>query len=65
MLKFTKRGLAWPYKPIIPVLGRQRQVELCEFKANLNYVVSCRIPRYEDPVSKTKILTANEMALAT
>jgi hypothetical protein len=25
------------YIPLIPALGRQRQVDFCEFKANLDY----------------------------
>ena len=28
--------------PLIPALGRQRQVDLCEFKANLVYKTSSR-----------------------
>ena len=27
----------WRYRILIPALGRQRQVELCEFKASLVY----------------------------
>ena len=29
----------WWYIPLIPALGKQRQVDLCEFKASLNYRV--------------------------
>ena len=31
--------------PLIPALGKQRQVDLCEFKASLVYQVSSRIAR--------------------
>ena len=31
--------------PLIPALGRQRQVALCEFEANLVYRVSSRTVR--------------------
>jgi hypothetical protein len=43
--------------PLIPVLGRQRQTDLCEFKASLIYRLSSRIARatQRNPVSnKTK-----------
>lgn len=33
------------YMHLIPVLRRQRQVELCDFKASLNYVVNCSTAR--------------------
>ena len=32
------RELRWG-KPLIPALGRQKQVDLCEFEANLVYIV--------------------------
>jgi hypothetical protein len=35
----------WWCTPLTPVLGRQRQVDLCEFEANLVYVVSSRTAR--------------------
>ena len=31
--------------PVIPALGRQRQADLCEFKASLIYSVSSRTAR--------------------
>jgi hypothetical protein len=42
--------------PLILALGRQRQVNLCEFKASLVYIVSSRIARapQRNPVSKNK-----------
>ena len=42
--------------PLIPALGRQRQVDLCEFEASLVYRVSSRTARatQRNPVSKTK-----------
>jgi hypothetical protein len=45
----------WWHRPLIPALGRQRQRELCEFKAILVYIVSFRIARsyIEKPCLKT------------
>ena len=42
--------------PLIPVLGRQRQEELCEFKASLVSKVSSRTARAtkKDPVLKNQ-----------
>ena len=42
--------------PLIPALGRQRQADLCEFKASLVYSVSSRTARatQRNPVSKKK-----------
>lgn len=69
VLNFIKRGLAWPYMPLIPVLQRQRQVELCEFKISLNYVLSCMTARAlcKETLSQKQTYwpTVNEMALAT
>ena len=31
--------------PLFPILGRQKQADLCEFKASLVYRASCRIAR--------------------
>ena len=40
--------------PLIPALGRERQVDLCEFEASLVYRVSSRTVRdtQRNPVSK-------------
>jgi hypothetical protein len=35
----------WCWMPLIPPLGRQRQVNLCEFEASLVYRVSSRTAR--------------------
>ena len=42
------------YAPLIPTLGRQRQVDFCEFEASMVYIVSSRPARatQRDPVSK-------------
>jgi hypothetical protein len=42
--------------PLVPVLMKLTQVDLCEFKASLIYMVNptARIP-YRGPVSKIKI----------
>ena len=39
---------------MIPALGRQRQVDLCEFEASLGYIVSSRTAwaTQRNPVSK-------------
>jgi hypothetical protein len=31
--------------PLVPALGRQRQVDICEFKASLIYIESSRLAR--------------------
>jgi hypothetical protein len=36
---------AWWCTPIFPALGRQRQEDLCEFEASLDYIVSSRTAR--------------------
>ena len=41
----TRRIARWWFMPLIPVLGRQRQVDLREFKASLVYRVSSRTVR--------------------
>jgi hypothetical protein len=48
---------------LIPALGRQRQVDLCEFKASLVYIVSFRTARatYRDPISKDKKQTRKKL----
>ena len=42
--------------PLIPAFGRQRQVDVCEFKASLVYRVSSRTTRatWRNPVLKNK-----------
>jgi hypothetical protein len=44
------------YTPLLPVLGRQRQEDLCEFEASLVYIMSSRTARaiWRDPISKEK-----------
>jgi hypothetical protein len=62
---FKKDNTTWPWHlmPLIPALGRkrQRQADLCEFKANLVYRVSSRTAKaaQRDPASKTKTKTDN------
>jgi hypothetical protein len=45
---------------LIPALGRQRQVDLCEFKASLAYTLSSRTASatQRNPVLKKKIKNA-------
>jgi hypothetical protein len=42
----------WPCTPLIPVLQRQRQADLCELEASLVYISSSRLARatQRDPV---------------
>lgn len=35
-------GWAWQCTLLIPALGRQRQVDLCETEASLDYIASSR-----------------------
>jgi hypothetical protein len=44
---------AWWRRPLIPALGRQRQVN-SEFKASLAYRVNSRTATQRNPVSKNK-----------
>ena len=43
--KKTLQGWVWWHTPLVPAFGRQRQVDLCEFKASLVYRVSSRTSR--------------------
>jgi hypothetical protein len=45
ILKLGFSGQTWWCTPLIPALGRQRQVDLCEFEASLLYKVSYRTAR--------------------
>ena len=48
--------------PLIPALGKQRQVDLSEFEASLVYKASfktARIVTQRNPVSKTKTTNKN------
>ena len=40
--------------PLIPVLGKQRQTDLCEFKASLVYITSSRPARDTETLSQKK-----------
>ena len=42
MPKKPHSGRLWWPTALIPAFRRQRQVDLCEFKANLVYIVSSR-----------------------
>ena len=41
-LRITHNDCVWRCTPLIPALGGQRQVELCEFQASLICIVSYR-----------------------
>jgi hypothetical protein len=43
-IKIITLGQCW-HTPLIPALERQRQVDLCEFKASLVYRVNSRISK--------------------
>jgi hypothetical protein len=51
----------WWHRPLAPALGRQRQVDFCEFEDSLVYIVSPRTAKamYKDLVSKKKKLKKN------
>ena len=42
MLKYVNAPGIWWLTPLIPALGRQRQMDLCEFEASLVYRASSR-----------------------
>ena len=49
--------------PLIPALGRQRQVDLCEFEARLVYRVNSKIgskATQRNPLSKNKTKPKNK-----
>ena len=39
----------WWHTPLIPALGRQRKMDLCEFKATLGYLKLNQTKRETDP----------------
>lgn len=45
MVKIKEQGQAWWCTPFIPALEKQRQVNLCEFKAIPVYIASSKITR--------------------
>ena len=45
---------------LIPAFGRQRQVDLCEFKASLFYIASFRLARIRYCLKKMKHSPTNE-----
>ena len=51
--------------PLIPALKRQRQADLCEFKASLGYIEFQDSPGYiqRDPVRAKETISAGELAL--
>jgi hypothetical protein len=53
--------------PLIPVVGRQRLANLCEFKASLVYRVSSRTEKatQRNPVSKKKTKTKTKKTTKT
>jgi hypothetical protein len=55
-LRFQKPTICWMWQSmlLIPALRRQKQAELCKFKASLTYIVSSRTARViqRGPVSK-------------
>jgi hypothetical protein len=59
---FKESGRRW-HTPLVPALGRQRQVDLCEFEVSLVYRVSSRIVKAKrrDPVLKTNRTRGGEV----
>ena len=55
----------WWLTPLIPTLGRQRQIDLCEFAASLVYRVSSRTFRaiQRNHVSKDEVRGWGELFL--
>jgi hypothetical protein len=53
---FSQQVLKTRHTSLIPVLGRQSQVDLCEFKASLVYIVSYRTAKatQRNPVLEKK-----------
>jgi hypothetical protein len=52
----------WWYIPLIPALQRQRQVDLCDFKANLVYKVSSRTAKAITQRNPVTIIERNKQA---
>jgi hypothetical protein len=46
--------LLWDFSPLIPALGRQRQVDLCESEARLIYKMNSRTVRGDKPCFETQ-----------
>lgn len=50
---FKKNRWMWWSKPLLPALGRQRQMDLCEFEASLVYIEPVKATQ-RDPVEKER-----------
>lgn len=61
VIEILRQAGQWWHRPLISALGRQRQVNLCEFEASLVYRASSRIgfkatqrnPMLEKKINKT------------